>query len=150
MHDLKLYRFWLAALFIMLGSMSKEVAFFCFSGIDSLSLDLQVAANAIRQSLMTWSWRLKAIAPLVLGGLSYFFMRTASFKHVDKGISKVVDAEAYQFPFNVAKQVITDFGFYIKKLLIPQPLSLAIDQVNPGYFWLGLVATYTDSAIWCL
>ncbi|MBE0576205.1 MAG: hypothetical protein IH613_09945 [Desulfuromonadales bacterium] len=138
MQDQKKYRLWLAALFLILGSMSKEVAFFSFPAII-LFLLLYKVQRPLSLTFPDWSWRLTAIVPMCLGGITYLFMRTASFKHVDKGISRVTDATAYQFPFTVAKQVITDFGFYIKKLFIPQPLSLAIDQVHPNYFWFGIM-----------
>ncbi len=139
MQDLKQSRLWLASLFMILGSMSKEVAFFSFPAV-TLFLLFYKARQPSSQSSMSWSWRFTAILPILLGGISYFSLRTASFRYVDKGISKVTDVEAYQFPFTVAKQIITDFGFYVKKLFIPQPLSLAIDQVHPNYFWFGIMA----------
>lgn len=139
MQDMKKYRLWLASLFIILGSMSKEVAFFGFPAM-TLFLLLYKPKHQHSEPAINYSWRLNAIVAMILGGTTYFFMRTGLFKHVDKGTSTVTDAKAYQFPFTVAKQIITDFGFYIKKLFIPQPLNLAIDQVHPNYFWLGIIA----------
>lgn len=140
MQDRKRYRFWLAALCMLLGSMSKEVAFFSFPAVI-LFLFLYKEKRPSSSNNMSWTWRLTAIVPMLLGGGAYFVLRTASFKHADKGIAVVTEATAYQLPLNAAKQLITDFGFYIKKLFIPYPLSLAIDQVSPHYFWLGLIAT---------
>ena len=120
--------------------MSKEVAFFCFPAFI-LFLLLYKPGRSHPACFISWTWRLTAIVPFLLGGSTYFFMRTGSFKHVDKGVSKVTDVQAYQLPVTVAKQFITDFGFYIKKLFVPQPLTLAIDSVHPNYFWIGIIAT---------
>jgi len=139
MQDLKQYRLWPASFFMILGSMSKEVAFFSFPAI-ALFLLLYKVKQRHSTIFLSWRWRLTAIAPICLGGITYFFLRTASFKQVDKGIATVTDVKAYQFPITVVQQVITDFGFYIKKLFIPQPLTLVIDQVNPNYFWFGVMA----------
>jgi hypothetical protein len=133
------YRLWFASFFILLGSMSKEVAFFCFPAFI-LFLLLYKPDRSHPAYVITWLWRLTAIVPFLFGGLIYFFLRSASFKQVDQGVSKVTDVEAYRFPVSVVQQFITDFGFYIKKLLVPQPLTLAIDSVHPDYFWLGLIA----------
>ncbi len=130
---------WVASLFIILGSMSKEVAFFCFPAFI-LFLLLYKPGRTHPAYFISWTWRFTAIVPFLCGGFIYFFLRSASFKHVDHGVSKVTDAEAYGLPVSVIKQFITDFGFYSKKLLVPQPLTLAIDSVHPNYFWLGIIA----------
>ncbi len=137
--DLKRSRLWIAALLLFLGSLCKEVAFFTFP-----AMALFLLLYRVKRPFLTpgsgLSWRLTAIAPMLLGGTSYLIMRTASFQHVDKGIATVTNTKTYQQPFSVAQQLITDFGFYCKKLIIPQPLSLAIDQVHANYLWLGIVA----------
>jgi tetratricopeptide (TPR) repeat protein len=139
MQDLTKHRLWLASLFMLLGSMSKEAAFFSFPAM-ALFLLLYQEVRLNSSSSPGWSWRLTAVLPFFFGGASYFFLRTASFKQVDKGITKVTDTEAYQSPITVMQQVITDFGFYIKKLFIPQPLVWSIDHVSADYFWFGIVA----------
>lgn len=131
-------RLWFASLFIILGSMSKEVAFFCFPAFI-LFLLLYKPDRLHPADLISWTWRFTASVPFLFGGFIYFFLRSASFKHVDQGVSIVTDVEAYRLPVSVVKQFITDFGFYIKKLLVPQPLTLAIDSVHPNYFWLGII-----------
>lgn len=132
-------RLWIASLFLILGSMSKEVAFFCFPAtVIFILLYKPKQDNSCR--IMNWTWRLNAILPFLLGGSAYLAMRSGSFKHVDQGVSIVTDTQAYELPVTVVKQFITDFGFYIKKLFIPQPLTLAIDAVNQNYFWVGCLA----------
>jgi tetratricopeptide (TPR) repeat protein len=130
---------WLASFCMVLGSMTKEVAFFSFPAI-TLFLLYNKKSKQLNPSGSNWAWRLKAVTPMLFGGSLYLLLRSSFFKIVDKGVTKVIDINAYTSPLTTIKQAVTDFGFYIKKLFVPQPLSLAIDHVDPNYFWFGVLA----------
>ncbi len=131
-------RLWVASLFLLLGSLSKEVAFFCFPAFIIILL-LYKPDREHPTFASSWPRRLADILPFVVGGISYFYMRSTSFGHLDSGVAKVTTADSYRQPIAVMQQFVTDFGYYIKKLLIPQPLTLAIDSVHSNYFWMGLI-----------
>lgn len=143
-------RLWLASFLLILGSMSKEVAFFVFPALI-LFIALYRTVPLHLETHWTWSWRCKAIIPFVAGGITYFFMRTAAFDHVDKGVAKVTNVRGYQEdPIHLMQQLVTDIGFYSKKLLVPSPLSLAIDKVAPAYLWAGVLALALFLLLVCL
>lgn len=71
----------------------------------------------------------------------YLFMRLGPKGQVDTGTSKIISKVIIQPAPDLFYKSISAIGFYLKKLLWPYPLNLAIQNINePLYFFAGLVA----------
>lgn len=77
----------------------------------------------------------------LLGGAIYFLLRMGSTLRADKGIAKVAGAiSGHTFP-QLAYDTTAVLGFYLKKMVWPFPLNLAIQAGNePVYALLGGLA----------
>jgi tetratricopeptide (TPR) repeat protein len=132
---------WLAAGFILLGALAKEVAFFILPGFLAYLLIMPRRGRGLR-------WRLGAALPFALGMLLYLAGRWSSIQGQDQGIDQLVRSvvgtdNGHATAGTLLEPLITlvrAFGFYSKKLLIPMPLNFAIDNVSSSYLYLGIVA----------
>lgn len=77
----------------------------------------------------------------VVTSLLYLYMRLGPKGQLDSGTTKIVAKVLEQTLFDLIFKIIATFGFYVKKLLWPHPLNLAIQSINePLYFSVGIVA----------
>jgi tetratricopeptide (TPR) repeat protein len=127
-----------AALFLMIGIMSKEVMLFFLPLAVFLVLRWPVADIALQRGKR---WVLSGIfvLPFLLSAGFYGLARFASYGTGDQGILHVLNNYAYT-PFHTLRVCFKVLGFYVKKLFLPLPLNFAIVQVNDQYVWLGMLA----------
>lgn len=65
----------------------------------------------------------------------YLFMRLGPLGQLDSGTTKIVSNALNQSSSDLIYKSVASVGFYIKKLLWPYPLNLAIQNINePVYF----------------
>lgn len=123
-----------AGLFFFLGCLAKEVAFGMFAGaIFFCSIHLLEDNGRRRFGLA----RFHAIIPFVLFALLYLKTRAMVFSTNDHGIEKVVGKALGTPLLPQIGNALTALGFYVKKLLVPTPLTFAIDSISGYYLWLG-------------
>lgn len=78
----------------------------------------------------------------------YLFMRLGPKGQLDSGATKIVSKVITQSIPDLFYKSMAAAGFYIKKLLWPYPLNLAIQSINePLYFIVGIITVIAVSAI---
>ncbi|MDT8442263.1 MAG: hypothetical protein RQ723_11440, partial [Desulfuromonadales bacterium] len=130
---------WPAALLLLAGGLSKEVAVALFPAVIVFLLIYRGGDPTGRRRLPP-GWRFSVCVPFLLGLFGYLYLRTSSLQQIDRGLSKVAAVTEAESIGTRLVEMTTAFGFYVKKLWIPQPLSFAIDEVAPGYLWVGILA----------
>lgn len=137
--DFKWWKEMFAALFLLIGLLSKEVA-------AGLLVCLTVGLFWNGSPLFTAGWRnrLKRCIPFAGALLFYTWMRTGLDFAQDSGLTSAVKgAHAAMGVPDLLKLrgVITALGFYMKKLVWPFPLNFAIVDINKiVYCSLGVLA----------
>ncbi|MBE0577375.1 MAG: hypothetical protein IH613_15955 [Desulfuromonadales bacterium] len=126
-----------AALFLMVGIMSKEVMLFFLPLAVFLVLRWPVD-NAGLQRGKQWVLSGIFILPFMLLTGFYGIVRFMSYGSGDQGFLHVLNNYAYT-PFHTIRVCFKVLGFYVKKLFLPLPLNFAIIQVNDQYVWLGML-----------
>lgn len=85
--------------------------------------------------------RLALCSTTLLATAIYFFMRLGNSGKMDTGAAKIISEITVQTPIDLIFKSIAAIGFYLKKLIWPFPLNLAIHSINePIYFLVGIVA----------
>lgn len=80
-------------------------------------------------------------AAALLAGLLYALLRTGGSVHADQGVSKVVAQVSGHSLLQIVYDSLAATGFYLKKLLWPFPLNLAINTIDRAlYAPIGLLA----------
>lgn len=140
---------WLAAFLTLTGALAKEVALFMLPGFILTLQLLKPAPAGFMHSEPGRRWRIFACLPFLAAGLFYGFLRSAAYTKADLGAGMILENVASEHSiWPKIETIITAFGFYLKKLIIPFPLSFAIGQIDPLYFWVGLIAVLT--LLFCL
>jgi hypothetical protein len=86
--------------------------------------------------------KISSICAVTIATSLYLFLRLGSHGTLDSGATKIVAKVANQPISELAYKSLTAFGFYIKKMIWPFPLNLAIQNINePGYALFGVVAS---------
>ncbi len=136
---LKQWPFWMASAMILAGGLTKEVALFIYPGCILILLLIKPAREGLMPTEPGKPWRLLACLPFVAGGLLYGYLRSAAYTTADLGAEMILESTVSQaslwFKFET---MLAAFGFYLKKLVVPFPLSFAIGGIDPVYFWVGL------------
>lgn len=134
--------FFLSAGLLLLGTFAKENALFVFPVAIVLSVSL--SSKRPYEVLARWRsiarmWR--SAVPYSIGVFAYFIIRKAALFSHETGLGRVKDnivhAVSYDF-IELAKVSITLLGFYVKKMIVPVPLNMAIAEVNALYIWFGI------------
>ena len=133
-----------SAIFVLLGCMAKEVAFFMGPGFILVLLCLRPTVPLPHPG---GTWRLAACVPFTISMGLYLFMRSAGFSRTDKGIGKITSTIVTDDAWQKAETMLSAFGFYMKKVILPFPLNFAIDRVEPVYFWVGIVTALLSLAL---
>lgn len=68
------------------------------------------------------------ICTVVIATISYFFMRNGWNVHADSGLEKVISAD--RSPQKIIVADLAASGFYLRKMLFPLPLSIAITHIS--------------------
>ena len=134
--------FFLSAGFLLLGTFAKENALFAFPVAVFLSVSYSWKKNTGERGLMlsiARKWR--TAVPYSIAVFAYFMLRKAALYSHDTGLGRVKDNIVHAVSYNfieLAKVSITLIGFYVKKMLVPVPLNMAIIEVNAAYVWFGV------------
>lgn len=141
LHHLSHWPLWFAATSILVGSLAKETALFMYPGFILTLLFFRPARNGLLREEKGTRWRLVSCIPFIAGGLLYSYLRSSAYSKVDLGIKMTIDSAVVEHSvWSKLETMIAAFGFYIKKLVVPFPLDFAIGEIDPRYFWVGLLA----------
>lgn len=73
----------------------------------------------------------------------YLFMRLGNRGQLDSGTEKIISKVVDQSISELTYKSLAAFGFYIKKMIWPFPLNLAIQNINePIYFFFGIIVFF--------
>ncbi|MBI2353978.1 MAG: glycosyltransferase family 39 protein [Deltaproteobacteria bacterium] len=104
------------------------------------------ATNPSRQAgrfLRRAAWGAAATLAFLLG---VFLLRkqafTADDNRIDKALGLIVDS-----PGAILADMLSAFGFYLKKFLLPLPLSFTITAISPWYLAVGIGVVL--GCMWC-
>jgi uncharacterized membrane protein len=144
-NDKQGWRDWLAALFLLLGLLCKEVA-----AATGLALALSLFWREIPGYTSIWKKRLLRLLPIFFAILVYLWMRTdlnimqnSGFAAVVNGSDKVSGISWWPKTANA----FVALGFYAKKIIWPFPLNFAIINVNRS-FYLPLGIFIFCASVW--
>jgi hypothetical protein len=128
---------YVAGFCFFVGCLAKEVAFGMFVGAG-LYLAITDLNEQPRYRRVASRVNYQAILPIVLFALLYLKARALVFTVNDHGVEGVI-ARTLDDPLLLqVEKLLIALGFYVKKLLVPTPLTFAIDKVSDLYLYAGL------------
>lgn len=134
----------LAAIFLFMGCLVKELAFF---SVPALMI-FTVYQDTARCSDFEWkSTRLLRIwhhqLPFIIIAVIYLIIRTllAPNNFIKYAVNIEYASSTTDETF-VLLEILRYFGFYLKKLVFPYPLNFAITNVYDTYIWIGLISLF--------
>ena len=133
-----------AGFFFFIGCLAKEVAFGMFAGAFLFCVIHPFVSDGREAGGRT---RLQAILPFLFFAFLYLKVRSLVFSRNDYGIEKIVKRSIDTPLLAQTGDALTALGFYVKKLLVPTPLTFAIDTVSEGYLWLGAAIVVAALAV---
>lgn len=126
------------------------IAYFCSLLAKESSLALTVIAPLylFSQQGRSITSKFGLCGAVFLSSVLYLILRAGPNAETDKGLMKVLVAASGQPLYNLFYKGVAAFGFYVRKLVWPFPLNLAIQNINePLYFSVGLVAIVVALAL---
>ncbi|SDE66550.1 glycosyltransferase family 39 protein [Desulfuromonas thiophila] len=127
--------------FFVCGICSKEIVVFFLPAAAYLIFVWNKAERSTTGSAalrLPWGPACFYTLPVFFGGAGYFLLRAFRHAQGSRGISSLIERIPYE-GLDLVRVVFKVFGFYVKKIFIPQPLNFAIVEANDLYVLLGLV-----------
>ncbi len=125
------------------GFLYLFIAFFCslLAKESSLALTVIVPLYLFFVQGRSITSKFGLCGAVLLSSLLYLILRAGPNVKTDTGIMKLLVSASGQPLYNLFFKSVAAFGFYVRKLVWPFPLNLAIHDINePLYFSVGLVA----------
>jgi hypothetical protein len=122
--------------------MSKEIFVFFFPAAGYLIwtwINEQIKDNSNDGFSEPWKPALLYTTPVFLCGAGYVVWRMFKYGASSKGLSFLLERIPYE-GLDIVRVVFKVYGFYVKKIFIPQPLNFAIIEVSNFYVVVGVVA----------
>lgn len=135
---------WATAILCLIGGLAKETALFvlpaaflvvCFN--DRRLLEV-FGVKKVKSIVVRLFW---LVLPFLVTGIAYLSTRVSTLRHVAMKLTTAGSAAGAGHVAtahgNLVADMLTTYGFYVKKLFLPLPLNFAIIAVNSAYLWLG-------------
>ncbi len=126
---------WLSASFYLLGLLTKEAAVGLVPVVGLLLFlkEKPIQSISVRR-------RLGLLLPFLSVTAVYFLMRGIATGLADTGLSTVTKGAEQSVLLISMSGAVKAFGFYVKKLFLPLPLTFGIIEINRTfYFWFGIM-----------